>query len=395
MSLSPSEAHELADLLPGDMSCRNARERLLCVLEILRRLTDRGHVLSNADIRAILVARFGEACSASENTVAADLRALQTSGCLDLVLHTTPSGSWVERARLTPSNVRLLLNAVQSSRALSVEQSYELQESLLDLVSRHQEDDLASEILVSSLMRRDQLQVLETIDTVARAMRRGRRIDFAYTYTGFDGKPHVLASDDGKLLRCETPTALYYSEGNYYVETYSSHPWRHSELQRCRADRMTNVAVSETAAENDRAAYDARRSARKRLEREFSMIEGPNRLLFLRVRSDCTNVFYDRFGLGARFAQYEGQNGDVDQTALTLVSIAQAFSFYRWLSSAGNGIVLAEPPEEIGLRLSPWKRQLKDVSRERLVQDYQSVRQGFLAYLDQARAPYAGSAPQD
>lgn len=389
MAILQEQAAELADLLPDDMWCGNARERLLCLLYMLLCLTDENHVLSNADLRAVFRARFGDERVPSENTLAADLRAIGHSEYLGIGLHVTPSGVWCERTQLTPAKVRLLLNAVQSSRTLTTSQSYELQEDLINLVSRHQEDGLMAEVHVDQRVHKEAQRVLATIDVVAEAMRAGRKIEFEYTYSDFRGRPHALEGDQGGTLRCETPVALYYSEGNYYVETYSANPWRHGiELLVSRADRMVGTCVSEELADKNRTVSNARRSARKRMESEFEMVGGPLRNVFLRVRADATNGFFDRFGYGAKFGQFEGTLGEPDATGLTLVRVAQAFTFYRWLSSLGDGMVIVEPPAEIGLRSGPWANKLKGVSRDELMEDYVSMREGFLAYLDSARAPY-------
>jgi len=389
MALSTQEATQLANELPEGMSCANARERILFLVEMLERLTDDAHVLSNADIRAILRAYSNGSCDPAENTINADLHAIAASGCLGIELHFTPSGVWCARTQLTPAKVRLLLNAVQSSRSLTVEQSFDLQEDLFNLVSRHQEDDLSAQVHVDQRVRKYNQQVFETIDTVATAMRTERRIEFQYTYSDFNGKAIVLPGDDGNTWRRETPIALYYSEGNYYVETYSSDPWRHGiEFMMSRADRMVGARVSTEPAEKCRAIYNARRSVRKRMEQEFDMVGGPQRTIFLRVRADRTNVFFDRFGFNTKLAQFEGTMGDPEATGLTMVTVAQSFTFYRWLSASGDGIVVSEPPSEIGLRSGPWARRLKGISREELMEDYRNMVEGFLTYLDAARAPY-------
>ncbi len=389
MAITPLEASALADLLPDSLSCENARQRLLCVMVVLQTLTDADHPLSNADVRMVLEHKFGTSRAPSENTVAADVHAIRQAGYFDLLVHVTPLGYWCERTQLTPAKVRMLVNAVQSSRFLTVEQSAELQEDLFDLVSRHQEADLAGQIHVDQRVRKSYQQVFETIDVVTRSLEMGRKVEFSYTYTDFTGKTIRLEGEDGSLLRVETPIALYFSENNYYVETYTPTPWRHGiELTLSRADRMVDARVSDESADHSRKVYDLRRSARRRMAEGFDMVTGPQRLVFFRVRSDATNLLFDRFGFGLRFGQHEGSHGDPGATSLTLLKVPQAYTFFRWLTSAGSGIVMEEPPAELVLRSGPWAKVLRGVSRDQLVEDHRQMVQGFLAYLDRARAPY-------
>ena len=389
MAITHDEAVELAGLLSDDLRCDNARQRLLCVLQLVQDLTDSEHVLSNADIRAILAARFGDDVAPSENTIAADLRAIASAGIGDLALHTTPSGVWAEHLRLTPAKVRLMLNSVQASRFLTVEQSAELQEDLFALVSRHQEDDLAGQVYVDQRVRKSYQQVFDVVDAAERAIHLGKKLEFCYTFSNFAGKSRTLPGDNGSDLRVETPIAVYFSENNYYVETYTTTPWRHGlNLTLSRADRMVDVRVSNEPADSGRVVYDLRRSIKRRMEENFDMVGGPKRHLFLRVRSDATNVLYDRFGFGFKFAQFEGKLGEPSTTALTLITVPQSLTFFRWLSSVGASIVIVDPPSEMVIASSPWKRVLKDVPHSQLVEDYRETVAGFLAFLDRSRSAY-------
>ena len=392
MALTRREIEELADLLPDEMRCDDSRERLLCLVELLRALTDQDHMLSNADIRAVLGAKFGPTCTPSENTIAGDLRAIERAGCLGIRLHTGPRGTWAERTDFDFGEVRLLLNAVQSSRMLTVQQRYALQEGVFGLVSRHQEDDLIDEVIVADRQTRKTQQVLDVLDLATRARRTKRRLEFKYTYTRFDGKPCVLASDDGEEVRRETVVALYYMGDAYYVETYSSKPWRHGmSIIKSRADRMIDARVSDLPEERNEEVCLARKHARGRIKEGHGMFDGKMRTIFLRVRSDMTNVFFDRFGQGAKFFKPIGPVGDPSSTRLTVVAVPETFAFSRWLSSAGDGIVMEEPPAEFELTVIRKQvgKRLEGKSRDDLVTDYEVMLNRYLKYLDKARAPYA------
>ena len=303
MALTTRRAQELADLLPEGMRCDDSRERLLCLVELLRALTDKDHALSNADIRAVLRAKFGPSCAPSENTIAADLRAIGRAGCLGIRLHTGPTGTWAERTDFDFGEVRLLLNAVQSSRMLTVAQSNDLAEDIFGLVSRRQEDDLIDEVIVADRKSRRSQRVLDVLDLAARARRTKRLLEFRYTYTRFDGKM---------------------------------------------------------------------------------------RTVFLRVRSDMTNVFFDRFGQGAKFFLPVGVDGDPSSTRLTVMAVPETLTFFRWLSAEGAGIVMEPPPAEFDLSIMRSKvgKCLAGKSREDLEEDYEVMLKRYLSYLDAARAPY-------
>jgi len=389
MAITASEAAELADRLSDELSCDNARMRLLCITELLCRLTDRDHPLTNSDIRAILVEQFGEGCAPAENTIIGDIHALRDSGFLGLEVHVTPSGTWCESSRLSPDEVQLLLNAVQSSRILTQRQSAGLQGSLLDLVSCWQEDELDGEVFVDQRGREKYQHIFKVNAEIARAIRLDRKIEFEYTYTGFDRKPHALADEAGKTLRVETPVALIYADGKYYMESYSSSPWRgHPKLIASRTDRMFDVRVSEERAEHNVDTREARNSVRKRLRESFEMVGGTSRILFLRVAANMTNVMFDTFGYDLRFAHFSGEADDVETTAVTCVKVADSFTFYRWLSSAGDRIVIEKPLNDMWVRVGAWDKIVGDTPIAQLQEDYKATVEAYLAYLDRARAPY-------
>ena len=414
MALSRDDIEDFASLLPQELSCNNPRERLLCIMEILKRFSDRQHPLSNADIRAILEERFGE--TPAENTVGGDLRALTSNGVAGIQIRKADRnrGFWCERSDLTTADVHLLLNAIRSSRALTMRQSKRLQYGLLDHVSFYQEDDLDGTVFVDERMQPEDKKVFKTVQTIFRAMKERKRICFQYSYLSMSStrkgggggrvagghERRILSDDDGSTWRDETPLAVAYIGGNYYVETDSSKKWRgYSTVQRLRVDRMVNAKVSNMPAERGEEVKKAKADAEARLKHKGANTKR-GRYLFLRARSDRSNFMFDRFGFNLQFAQFEGDVDDPASTALVMVHETDPFMFYRWLTAAGDGVVMVEPPLPVVLLGSPWRDLLQallgsaEIGNDwerlmaRLRGDYSATVEEYLAYLDKARSPY-------
>ncbi len=386
MSITPETAREYARLLPDSLRCDNARERLLCVAEILKTLSDADHRLSNADIRLVLAARFGDDVAPAENTLNADIAALRRFPALGYAFRTSPSGSWCEGAALAPAHVRLLFNAVQSSRFLTPEESADLQEALLGMVSTHEEYHLIGDVHVVQRMEAEgRAAVLDACDAIAQALREDRKVEFEYTFNDFDGSQIALPGDSGDTLRVETPIALFFSDGNYYLESYSATPWRHGQrVMRSRIDRMRFARVSAERADACEEVAEARRTAARRMRRSVQMFGGIARTVFLRVGAERTNEVFDLFGFGLEFANFRGDPGSKNATADTCVTIAQSPTFFRWLAGTGGQVRIVAPPDALTVKAQPWARLCTGKSHAQLVADYEAMTGAYRSFLQAA-----------
>ncbi|MDO4532834.1 MAG: WYL domain-containing protein [Coriobacteriia bacterium] len=387
MTISEQQAREFARFLPDGLSCDNARQRLLSVVEALRLLTDREHPLSNADLRLVLAARFGFNAVPAENTLNADIRSLRGLRIMGYTFHTGPMGTWCESDAFSPAHVRLLFNAVQSSRFLTADESAEVQEALLDLVSYYQEDQMVGEVhVVQRMEAAGRSAVLDACDAIARAMREDRKVAFEYTFNNFEGAQVALPGDDGSPVRVETPIALYFSEGTYYLESYSATPWRHGRnILRSRVDRMRAVHVSDESGDTCEEVEEARRTAARRMKREFQMFSGIPRTVFLRVSAERTNEMFDLFGFGLEFANFIGVRGDKDSTGDTCVQVAQSPTFFRWLAGMGGTVRMVAPPSSLALQSQPWRHLIGGKTYAQLLEDYEAMCTAYREFLDTAR----------
>ncbi len=390
MALTEEEARELFDNLPDNLDCSDSRKRLLSVAELLKAVTDSDHSLSNADIRSLLAEKLGEEAVPAENTLNADIRALREHGVMGYRVHTDANGTWCESEAFSPASVRLCLNAVQSSRFVTQDQSGDVQDALCSLVSCWREDDLVGEVHVTQRARGG-AEVLERCDAVAHALREGKKVEFEYAYHDFKGRQVALPGDNGETLRVETPIALIFSDGNYYLESYADPPWRHGgKVMRSRIDRMTLLRVSDTPAEDCSEVRKLRRTATRRINRDFSMFAGTPRTVFLRVMSRKVNEMIDQFGFGLKYGQFEGEAGVDTSTGIACVQVAESVTFFRWLAGTGGEVALVRPPASATAEKGPWSTKCKGRSLKDLEDDYDAMAKAYRVFLENAKKSCPG-----
>ena len=385
MAITEERARELARMLPEGLDCSDGRKRLLSVAELLRAVTDEEHALSNAEIRAVLAAKLGEEAVPAENTLNGDIRALRECGILGYEVHTGPGGTWCENGAFSPGSVRLCLNAVQSSRFLTDEQSDDLQLALGSLVSRWREEEIAYEVHVTQRAP-EAGGVLARCDAVAEALRTGKKVEFEYAYNDFSGKQVALArGEDGNTVRVETPIALIFSQGNYYLESFADPPWfPGSKATRSRIDRMTWLRVSREAAVNNSEVRKLKRTARRRMEQDLDLLGGTMRVVFLSVMGRKTNEMIDRFGPGLKYGEFNGPKGVETSTGVTCLRVAESRTFFRWLAGTCGEVMLVPPPMSVTAKRNPWSSVCKGYSYDELEQDYRAMAAGYRAFLKEA-----------
>ena len=372
-SQSPSDdvlsVSQIAAMLPESLACDSPRTRIVCVAEILRRFSDAGHPLSNRQIRDIIEKRFG--VLPAENSIADDIKVLREIGICGYRAYTTPQGSYMVNEHISSSDVRLLLNMVQSSRMLTSEQSDKLQGSIMDQLSVYQAIDVDGQVYVDQPVAMGDMDVTGNCDIIIQAMEQGRQVEFVCTRMGFDGQPHDLAGDDGSFVHVETPVKLVFEDGRYVMESYAEQPGECGQhVARWRVDRMRAVRVSKKDASLlPCSAHAAQQS-----------------VLFLRVRDDRLDEVFDAFGFGLRFEPPAGERDGEHSWAVTCVRVSDGASFFRWLAGMGGGVLLVEPPFTCQQKVrSLWQQEVSGKTIDDLMTDYRAACEGYRAFLSQAQ----------
>lgn len=210
------------------------------VVEMLRYLyqhTDENHPATVTDITAYLKER---GIQAVRQTVYADLNALITAGFDIVIVKSTQNQYFIGSRLFEYPELKMLADAVASSKIISAKKSEALVQKLGCLTSIHQAEQLKGLASLSSRVKPGNEKVYYIIDSIHSAILEHRQIEFQY-YEYTQTKEKILKHDGYRYLL--DPYALEWKNDHYYLIGYSH---KHNRVAHFRVDRLAGVEVLTT-----------------------------------------------------------------------------------------------------------------------------------------------------
>lgn len=309
------------------MTNTNAGCRMIRLLEILHGATDEAHPLTTAELATLLCA---EGVESSRKTVKADLELLKGMGA-DILTEKGKRGQeqhFMAGRRFQLPELRLLIDAVGSSRFITTGKSAALIEKLKTLASKYQADTLTQHLFVAERIKPSNETVYYTVDAVASAIYGGRRITFQYIeYT--PDKQEVF-KHDGQLYAL-SPYDMIWSDDRYYAVGYSE---THGMVATFRMDRMKNVEANDQEARPKPQDYDIAACTKA----AFEMFSGESATVELSCANELMKVIVDRFGEDVQTERIDGERFKAT------VSVSVSPTFFGWVLQFSGRIKILAPP---------------------------------------------------
>ena len=206
-----------------------SKSRLLYILKYLWQNTDAEHYATTADILAFLK---GNGISCDRKTIPGDIAKLCDIG-IDIEEERSRENRYSLSSHLfTLPELKLLIDAVESSKFITVKKSAELIEKLSQMTSIHQAAELKSNLYVSERVKPLNEQIYYLVDNINTAINRGKQISFRYFH--YDQHRKEVPNNDGKRYFF-SPYCLVWNEDHYYAIGYSE---KHRKLGTFRVDRI-------------------------------------------------------------------------------------------------------------------------------------------------------------
>lgn len=324
------------------------RLKILYLYKILLDYTDEDHALS---MPAIIEMLESKGISAARKALYEDIEALKLYG-LDIIYENGKKGGYkvVSRDFELPE-LKLLADAVSSSRFLTEKKSAQLIKKLDKLSGVYQAKQLERQLYVSNRVKSFNELIYLNVDAINSAVSAHKKISFKYFDYDIQKKKKYR---DG--VRVCSPYALTWEDERYYLIAYYE---KYEGISNFRVDRMENVQVLDEKAE----PYPEGFNLTDYLNSSFSMFSGTSQPVKLRFHSSLVNAVIDRFGKDTVIApDYSDKTKTAESFTITVqVKTDCPEPFFGWLFQFGTKVQILSPAS-LNKR---YKEMLKSVLNEK------------------------------
>lgn len=300
------------------------KARLVVLAKMFYTLTDEEHQMTNTEILRYL---DENKVPANEKTLRGDIRLLRELGLDIVTVVSRPNRYYWGKRTFDMPELKLLIDAVLSSRFITRKKSHDLGVKLSELASDNQKKDLRRNVYATNRVKNSNEGIYGYVDVINEAINRHRRITFRYRdYTG-ELKPVLRNGGEEYEL---SPYALYWNEDFYYVVGWSD---KHGNVSSFRVDRLVDPVITEKRAKPKPVDFDIDDYSR----RIFEMFDGEQTEVLLEVKDDFAKYIVDRFGTDLEVSPAgEGY-------FRVKVEVSLSPTFYAWLFTFGGEIRIIEP----------------------------------------------------
>ena len=322
----------------------NQKFKLYRLAQIMLNKTDDDHYITMPEIMTEL-GRYE--ITADRKSIYNDLRDLENLG---IEVQGEPVGNRyhyhvVSRAFELPE-LKLLVDAIQSSKFITEKKTNELIKKLEQFVSKYDAMKLRRQVYVSNRIKTMNESIYYTVDAIHNAISEDKKIRFQYFQ--WNVKKEMELRHGGAYYHI-SPWGLSWDDENYYLVGYDSDA---GKIKHYRVDKMLHIELSEEKREGkehfkklDMAEYT---------KKSFGMYGGKEQKVKLLVENHLAGVMIDRFGKDIMMFP-------ADENHFTIhVDVRVSGPFFGWIISLGEGVKIVSPDEVV----EQMKKEIERLTRQ-------------------------------
>ena len=306
----------------------NQKLKIFYILDYLERNSHQDHPVGASELIHMLEHRHNIACE--RKTVYSDIAALQDYGVDIVSIPGKNGGYYIASRNFELPELKLLIDAVQSSRFLTEKKSRELIEKLCNQCSIHDARLMRRDVLIDRRVKSMNETIYYNVDAIQDAIAENKQITFRYFDFGLDGKRKYRNRD-----YTASPYGLCQDNENCYLMAHSP---RHG-ITSYRVDRMAEIQL--TDAPRTPCPELTGKALQEHANRLFQMYSGEEATVKLRFHRSLINVVIDRFGRDIMLIP------DGEEHFLFTVNVAVSPMFLSWVIGFGAKAKVLHPQSVI------------------------------------------------
>ena len=238
----------------------------------------------------------------------------------------------VNRAFELPE-LRLLVDAIQSSRFITEKKTNALIKKLEMPVSKYDAQKLQRQVYVSGRIKTMNESIYYTVDTIHNAISENKKIKFQYYQ--WNVKKEMELRHNGAWYHI-SPWGLSWDDENYYLVGYDSDA---EKIKHYRVDKMLHIKLSNESREGK--DYFKKLDMADYAKKSFGMFGGKEQTVKLLVKNSLAGVIVDRFGKDVMMFPADEDHFTVN------VGLHVSRQFLGWIISLGEDIKIAGSDEVV------------------------------------------------
>lgn len=317
----------------------NQKLKIMYLMKILLEETDEDHDLTLNEIVEKLKAYN---VTAERKSLYSDIENLRTFG-LDIIgmQYGKTYHYKVASRQFQLVELKLLVDAVQSSRFITEKKSDELIAKLESYASKYEAKKLARQINVNGRVKTMNERIYYSVDKIHEALNEESQIKFQYFTWTADKKMELK---HGGAYYSVSPWALCWDDEKYYLVGYDN---REYKIKHFRVDKMADVSV--VYEEREGKEEFSKMQMSEYTNRLFGMFDGNLETVTLLCENHAANVIIDRFGTDIPLMKTDAEHF----TVRVRVSVSKLF--LSWIMAI-PGVKIVAPERTVDMMKSEIKR---------------------------------------
>ena len=321
----------------------NQKLKLYYLAKIMTEKTDDEHMITMPEIQNALKAYD---ITADRKSLYDDIEALRTLG-IEVIGEKVGRYYYyhVGAKQFEIAELKLLVDAIQSSKFITEKKSNELIKNLTSMASEYEAMQLKRQVVVQGRVKTMNESIYYFVDDVHRAITENKKISFDYMRWNLQKKMEARRPEPYIV----SPWALTWDDENYYLIAYDESA---DGIKHFRVDKMSSIRVlNEKRAGRDKfKEFNLAQYAKM----SFGMFGGEKTKVTIAFVNEYVGVMLDRFGRDIMIhpAKEEGWSE-------FSVDVSLSDQFLGWIFALGKNVKITGPSEVVAM----FKNELAELTK--------------------------------